>query len=122
MNRERVFADETKLPRQKIICGAAIELISARLSPLKSVSVATILIDSGKASPRHYHRIMEEVYYFIAGIGRVAVGDQSFDVGPGMAVGVPAGEWHQVFNTGPNELKFISSDSPSFDPEDIYLE
>jgi mannose-6-phosphate isomerase-like protein (cupin superfamily) len=122
MSNDRLFADEAKLPRVEAICGAAIDLINAKLSPLKSVSVSTILIDPGKASQFHYHRVMEEVYYFISGNGRVTVGDKSFAVAPGTAVGIPVGHWHQVFNTGAGELKFISADSPSFDPTDTYFQ
>lgn len=120
-NRDRLFADEAALPQQADICGAAVDLINSETSPVTGLSVATILIDAGKSSQSHYHRVMEEIYYFVSGRGRVTVGDESFDVWPGVAVSIPVGKFHQVTNTSAEQLKFISADSPSFDASDIYF-
>lgn len=75
-NRDRLFADEAALPQQADICGAAVDLINSETSPVTGLSVATILIDAGKSSQSHYHRVMEEIYYFVSGRGRVTVGDE----------------------------------------------
>ena len=44
----------------------------------------------------------------------MSVGEQLFDVRPGVAIAIPIGELHQVTNTGAERLKFISVDSPSW--------
>ncbi|MEY2519416.1 MAG: hypothetical protein QOF24_1175 [Verrucomicrobiota bacterium] len=118
--RLRLLADEKELPEQADICGAAIDLINAEVSPVRMLSLATIFIEVGKRSQPHYHKLMEEIYYFIEGEGTVTVGDELFVVEPGVAVSIPIGKIHQIINTGDRRLKLISADSPSFDPSDIH--
>lgn len=117
----RLFADEATLPREPDVCGAAIDLINKDVSPTKSISLATIFIEAGKASRPHYHKVMEEIYYFIEGEGEVIIGSEVFAVKPGVAVAIPVGALHQVVNRFHQPLKFLSADSPSFDPTDLYF-
>ena len=101
-------------------CGTALDLINSEVSQAKKVSIATIYVDAGKSSPMHYHKVMEEIYYFVEGTGTVTVGSQTFQVRPGSAVFIPVGERHQVTNNSDKPLKLISADSPPFNPDDIY--
>jgi len=116
----RIFGHERHLPEEPDICGSAIDLINSARSGTKAISIATIFIDAGKSSQPHYHKFMEEIYYFLEGTGRVIVGSETFDVDPGAAVFIPIGVLHQVINSSNARLKFVSADSPSFDPADIY--
>lgn len=120
MPQKRIFVHEDDVAPAEDLCGAARDLINSELSSSEKVSLATIYIDPGKASPVHYHKIMEEIYYFLEGIGIVTVGSKTFDVRAGSAVFIPVGEVHQVANNSRETLKLISADSPPFDPKDIY--
>jgi mannose-6-phosphate isomerase-like protein (cupin superfamily) len=103
------------------ICGASIDLINSGLAGASNISLATIFIDPGKSSKPHYHKITEEIYYFLDGVGRVVIEDQVYNVGPGSAVYLPLHKLHQVLNDSPICLRFLSADSPPFDPTDIYF-
>jgi mannose-6-phosphate isomerase-like protein (cupin superfamily) len=116
----RLCIHEKDSPAQQDICGTAIDLINSQVSPVKALSLATIFIDGGKSSQPHYHKVMEEIYYFIAGHGEVIVGDETFAIEPGTAVFIPVGNTHQVINRSDERLKFVTADSPSFNPADIY--
>lgn len=121
-SRNRLLADEATLPQEPDVCGAAIDLINKDVSPTKTLSIATIFIEPGKASRPHYHRVMEEIYYFIEGEGEVVIDEEVLAVKPGVAVAIPVGAMHQVINSSAHRLKFLSADSPSFEPQDLYFE
>jgi mannose-6-phosphate isomerase-like protein (cupin superfamily) len=119
--RDRLFIHERDLTEQPDICGGALDLINSEVSKATRLSLATIFIEPGRSSQLHYHKMMEEIYYFIEGAGIVTVGSETFEVSPGAAVFIPIGELHQVKNHSDQRLKFISADSPSFDVTDIYF-
>ena len=57
----------------------------------------------------HRHAGQEEVYFFIAGTGRMIVGketDESFPVHAGDIVLIPDGAFHRVINDGDTNLVF----------------
>jgi mannose-6-phosphate isomerase-like protein (cupin superfamily) len=120
MANARIFVHEDDVEPVKDICGMAVDLINSEVSSARKVSVATIYVEPGKSSPLHYHKIMEEIYYFVEGTGTVRVGSQTFEVRAGAAVFIPVGEVHQVSNDSTKRLKLISADSPPFDLSDIY--
>lgn len=120
MVNNRIFVHEDDVPPFPDLCGEAIDLINSEVSSAKKVSLATIYVEPGKSSPLHYHKVMEEIYYFVEGSGLVTVGSQTFEVRPGAAVFIPVGEPHQVINNSERRLKLVSADSPPFDPHDIY--
>lgn len=50
---------------------------------------------------------MEEIYIIQSGQGRMQVGDQVQEVGPGQAIHIPIGQVHELTNTGPTELNIL---------------
>ena len=52
------------------------------------------------------------LFYFLSGQGVVSVGEKQFEVRPGLAVRVAAGEAHAYENTGPEEMTLISVNLP----------
>ncbi len=55
-----------------------------------------------------YHHI----FYFLKGIGKGQLGDESYEIRPGVAVEVPAGEEHGYKNTGEENLLLITLNIP----------
>lgn len=120
MNRKHINIRESDGKETPDICGSAIDLINPDIAGSKKISLATIYIDVGKSSRAHYHKVTEEIYYFLEGHGRVIVEDQIFNVEPGSAVYIPLDKLHQVVNDSTIRLKFLSADAPPFEPADIY--
>lgn len=50
---------------------------------------------------------MEEIYIIQKGLGRMQVGDEFCDVKEGDAVHVPIGHFHELTNTGEDELTLL---------------
>jgi mannose-6-phosphate isomerase-like protein (cupin superfamily) len=50
---------------------------------------------------------MEEIYIIQKGAGRMRVGAEEREVGPGQAVHIPIGELHELTNTGEGELEIL---------------
>ncbi|MEY4705341.1 MAG: hypothetical protein RL042_1546 [Nitrospirota bacterium] len=59
-----------------------------------------------------------EVYYIIAGLGRLTVGDSVVSVGPGSVVYVPPGGKQSLENSGPTVIEFLCLVDPAWRPED----
>ena len=50
---------------------------------------------------------MEEIYIVQKGYGRMQVGDDFSDVEPGDAVHIPVGHYHELINTGDEEMTLL---------------
>lgn len=111
---------ESEIHESPDVCGASIDLITPMTAGTRAISLATIFVEPGAASTPHFHKVTEEIYYFIEGEGKVTCGGETFKVGPGSAVYIPVGEVHWVENTSAKRLKFVSADSPTFDLSDIF--
>ncbi len=72
----------------------------------KLVLSSTHLIE-GKETSGHTHEGQEEVYFFVTGRGEMTIDDNRFPVEKGDVVCINDGEFHQVHNTGIEELYFV---------------
>jgi mannose-6-phosphate isomerase-like protein (cupin superfamily) len=76
----------------------------------------------GEDIGREAHPHLDQFLRIERGEGRVELGateeriDETHDVGDNWAVIVPAGVWHNIFNTGTGELKLYSLYSPPEHP------
>ncbi|MBN1840722.1 MAG: cupin domain-containing protein [Deltaproteobacteria bacterium] len=122
MSESKLVVHESQGKVVPDICGTAVELINARTSGSQKVSFAKLIIEPGKRSRRHYHKETEEIYYILSGSGKVIIDDAEFDVGPGHAMLLPIGVFHEIANTGGNDLVFVCADAPVFDENDVYEE
>ena len=50
---------------------------------------------------------MEEIYIIQSGYGRMQVDDEARDVKPGDAIHIPIGSFHELVNTGDEELTVL---------------
>lgn len=79
-------------------------------------SVALARVEPGRRTYRH-RLDRAEVYYLLAGTGRMHVDEQECIVTQGEAVYIPAGAEQWIENTGAAELRFLAIVSPPWSKE-----
>src|SRR5437868_8817401 len=70
------------------------ELLAHRNSSIRLQSLAEARLPPGKQTTPHYHPQTEEIYYILSGRGRMQIGDEVREVGPGDAIAIPPGAIH----------------------------
>ncbi len=88
------------------------ELVMDR-SRAEACEVFVTVIQPGKATPLHKHDDTEQVYYVIAGVGRVDRGKTRSTrqtIRAGDVVHIPRHTWHKVSCAGRNALRYIVVD------------
>jgi len=97
------------------------ELLAHRNSCIRAQSLAEARIAGGGRTTPHFHPQTEEIYYILAGRGRMVIAGESRDVGPGDAIAIPPGLVHQISNPGSEELKFLCCCAPGYEHADTVL-
>jgi len=59
-------------------------------------SLAEASLAPGQATERHYHSRSEEIYLILDGGGELEIDGEVRSVGPGDAILIPPGAWHQL--------------------------
>ena len=96
-------------------------LLDAELGGAAKQSLAEAVLPAGQATERHYHALTEEIYFVLAGRGEMEVDGARRDVGPGDAILIPAGAWHQI-RAADAELRFLCCCAPPYSHDDTYFE
>lgn len=78
----------------------------------KNLSVSYAII-TGKAIS-HTHKIMEEVYYIVKGNGRMFIGKERFDVGPGDIIPIPKNVYHHIEKTSSTPVEIVVVTHPKY--------
>jgi len=68
--------------------------------------------EPGQEQAGHRHAVGDKLYYVVSGTGRVRVGSEEREVGPGDLACAPAGEEHGVRNPGPERLVLLVMMAP----------
>lgn len=97
------------------------ELLAHRNSAIRNQSLAEARVPAGATTVAHYHPRTEEIYYVLAGNGRMRIGDELRDVGPGDAIAIPPGQIHQITNPGSDALTFLCCCAPGYEHDDTVL-
>mgnify|MGYP006362888119 CR=1 FL=1 len=97
------------------------ELLAHRNSSIQKQSLAEARVAPGASNTPHYHPLTEEIYYILEGTGRMRLGDEFQDVGPGDAIAIPPGQVHAITNTGSTTLKFLCCCAPGYEHSDTVL-
>jgi len=84
-------------------------------------SLAEARVAPGGRTTLHRHHRTEELYHVLAGRGRMTLGDERFDVGPGDTVAIAPGTAHRIENDGVEELVFLCCCAPAYDDADTEL-
>ena len=72
------------------------ELLGLPTAPVRNQSLAEATLEPGQATERHYHAESEEFYYVLAGVGGMELDGERAAIGPGDAILIPPGAWHQI--------------------------
>ena len=98
------------------------ELLAHRNSCIRLQSLAEATLPPGKRTQRHYHAKTEEIYYLLSGQGRMEIDGETRLVGPGDAVAIPPGAWHQIETLGDDPLVFLCCCAPAYEHDDTFFE
>ncbi len=83
-------------------------------------SLAEAVVEANGETDRHYHALTEELYVMLAGTGEMEVDGERREVGPGDAILIPPGAWHQI-RAGSEELRFLCCCAPPYRHEDTFF-
>jgi mannose-6-phosphate isomerase-like protein (cupin superfamily) len=83
-------------------------------------TLAEATLAPGQATERHYHAESEELYYLLAGEGEMEIDGERAAVGPGDAILIPPGAWHQI-TAGDAELRFLCCCAPGYEHADTFF-
>lgn len=95
-------------------------ILDAANAPVANQSLAEATVPADGATERHYHKLSEEFYFLIEGEGVMEIDGESREVGPGDAILIPAGAWHQI--SARTELRFLCCCAPPYSHDDTYFE
>ena len=100
--------------------GSTIRSILDRTNaPVEKQSLAEASMKPGQATERHFHKISEELYFLLEGDALMDVDGETHAVGPGDAILIPAGAWHQI--TATTDLRFLCCCAPPYEHSDTYF-
>lgn len=101
--------------------GSTIRSILDRTNaPVEMQSLAEASLPAGCATDRHYHRRSEELYFLLEGTAVMELDGETRPVGPGDAILIPVGAWHQI--TATSDIRFLCCCAPPYDHADTYFE
>ncbi len=97
------------------------ELLGPRTAPVQNQSLAEATLGPGQATERHYHAVSEELYYVVEGEGEMEVDGQRARVGPGDAILIPPGAWHQLRASAGGQIRILCCCAPQYSDADTYF-
>jgi mannose-6-phosphate isomerase-like protein (cupin superfamily) len=102
--------------------GSTIREVAGRVSlPAQNQSLAEATVPPGGATTAHFHRETEELYFLLAGVGRLRIGEDTRDVRQGDCAVIPPGAEHKLWNTGDEPLVLLCCCAPAYSHEDTVL-
>jgi mannose-6-phosphate isomerase-like protein (cupin superfamily) len=115
-------ANLDQLPSFVTADGSAIrELAGPAWTAARAQSLAEATVEPGAETAEHYHPQAEELYYFVAGTGRMRLGSDVSQVVAGDCVVIPPGTAHKLFNDGSEPLVLLCCCSPAYSDDDTVL-
>ena len=98
------------------------ELLAHRNSSIRQQSLAEARLAPGQSTTPHHHKVTEEIYYILNGTAEMTLNSDTQVVGPGDAIAIPPNARHTIKNTGREELVFLCTCAPGYEPSDTSLE
>jgi mannose-6-phosphate isomerase-like protein (cupin superfamily) len=95
-------------------------LLDAEAGGAGNQSLAEASLDDGQATERHYHAATEEIYVVLEGRGEMEVDGARSEVGPGDAILIPPGAWHELRAVEP--MRFLCCCAPPYSHEDTFFD
>ena len=97
------------------------ELAGPAWTRARNQSLAEATVPPGGETAEHYHPRSEELYYFVAGAGRMRLGDEEADVRTGDCVVIPPGTAHKLWNRGAESLVLLCCCAPAYSDDDTVM-
>ncbi len=97
------------------------ELAGPAWTAARNQSLAEATVEPGGETAEHYHPRTEELYYFVAGQGRMRLGDEEAPIGAGDCVVIAPGTKHKLFNTGTQKLVLLCCCAPAYSDDDTVM-
>lgn len=102
--------------------GSTIRSILDRTNaPVEEQSLAEATLPRGGSTERHYHLVSEEFYFITEGTGLMELDGETRPVGPGDAILIPKGKWHQITAAEDTPLRLLCCCAPPYSHEDTYF-
>jgi mannose-6-phosphate isomerase-like protein (cupin superfamily) len=98
------------------------ELCGLPTGGTENQSLAEATLEPGGSTQRHYHAEAEEIYFVLEGSGELELDGERATVGPGDAVPIATGAWHEIRNTGTVTLRFLCCCAPPYRHDDTFFE
>lgn len=90
-------------------------------APGRRQSLAEATVPAGGSTLAHFHRVSEEIYLVTSGSGRMRLGSDVREIGPGDCVVIPPGTVHQLWANANASLVVVCSCVPPYSHEDTVL-
>jgi mannose-6-phosphate isomerase-like protein (cupin superfamily) len=97
------------------------ELLAHRNSCIRNQSLAEARLPAGASTAPHFHPQAEEIYYVLAGRGRLQIESDVREIGVGDAAAIPPGARHTITNVGEGVLKFLCCCAPGYEHADTVM-
>ena len=97
------------------------ELAGPAWTKARHQSLAEATLDAGGETAEHYHPRSEELYYFVAGEGRMRLDEGEAPVVAGDCVVIPPGAPHKLWNTGSTPLVLLCCCAPAYSDDDTVM-
>jgi len=94
-------------------------LLDLSNAPVENQSLAEASLPADASTRRHHHKRSEEIYHILEGTGRMEIDGESRDTGPGDAILIPPGAWHELRALTP--MRFLCCCAPPYAHEDTYF-
>ncbi|MFZ4775722.1 MAG: cupin domain-containing protein [Terrimicrobiaceae bacterium] len=88
-------------------------------APVKNQSLAEAVVPVGTSTCRHHHKASEEFYFILDGKGTMEIDGTVQEIGPGDAILIPPGAWHQI--TAGETLRFLCCCAPPYSDADTFF-
>jgi mannose-6-phosphate isomerase-like protein (cupin superfamily) len=97
------------------------ELAGPSWTRARNQSLAEASVPPGGETAEHYHPRTEELYYFVAGAGRMRLGAEEGEVAAGDCVVIAPGTPHKLWNPGPEPLILLCCCAPAYSDDDTVM-
>src|SRR4051795_9774646 len=97
------------------------ELAGPSWTAARNQSLAEATVPAGGETVQHLHRESEELYHFVAGRGRMRLGDDESDVVAGDCVVIPPGTPHKLWADADGPLVLLCACAPAYSDADTEL-
>ena len=84
-------------------------------------SLAEAIVNAGGETVEHRHRASEEIYYFVAGRGRLRLEEDEREVAAGDCVVIAPGTRHKLWAAPDGDLVLLCACSPPYRDDDTEL-